>query len=86
MVAKVITDTIDSITTLTPISGKSIAQTSIDTNNDPAREFVGACYHLAAYYYSVRAVIIVLITEEEKEMVGRQFNSLKSWNLRIKSV
>ena len=33
--------------------------------------------HLKAHYHSGRAVLIVLIMEEEEKMVGRQFNSFE---------
>ena len=33
--------------------------------------------NLTAYYYSGRAVLFVLLMEEEEEMVGRQFNSFE---------
>ena len=45
--------------------------------------------NLTAYYYSGRAVLFVLIMEEEEEMVGRQFNSFEELErsyLRFKSV
>ena len=42
--------------------------------------------HLAPYYYFGRAVLIVLIMEEKEEMVKRNFNTLRSWDLWLESV
>ena len=42
--------------------------------------------HLAPYYYFGRAVLIVLIMEEKEEMVKRNFNTLRSWDLWLELV
>ena len=64
---------------MTPIGGKSITETSIDTDSDHVSSYgdiksFGACQCIIIV---VVVYLIVLIMEEEEEVVGKQFNSFE---------
>ena len=72
---------------MTPIGGKSVTETSIDTNNNHVSlygQVICRLLNLTAYYYSGHAVFALIYMEEQQEMVRRQFNSFKELELTFR--